>query len=146
MDLGSWLQATGQSQEQLIEDLRSGATEAVKADLALRAVVEAEGIEASDDDVDAEIERLAQRFEQKPAQLRRQLERADQMQAVRSDIRKGKALAWLLEHVEIVDDEGHTIDRAELQLPGTEVDGEGDEAPAPEEQQQEQAEEEQLQS
>ncbi|MEY2567251.1 MAG: trigger factor [Actinomycetota bacterium] len=158
MELGGWLEATGQSQEQLIEDLRSAATEAVKADLALRAVVEAESIEATDADVDTEIERLAERFEQKPAQLRRQLERADQMQAVRSDIRKGKALAWLLEHVEIVDTEGHTIDRAELQLPGTngldEATGEdagdeaapADEAPAQEETQQEQAEEEQLQS
>ncbi|MDQ1374687.1 MAG: trigger factor [Actinomycetota bacterium] len=158
MELGQWLQATGQSQEQLIEDLRAGSTEAVKADLALRAVVEAEGIEATDADVDTEIERLAERFEQKAAQLRRQLERADQMQAVRSDIRKGKALAWLLEHVEIVDDEGRTIDRADLQLPGTdigedvaeevgeEVGEETEEAPAQEETQHEQAEEEQLQS
>jgi trigger factor len=120
--------------------------------------VEAEGIEATDADVDTEIERLAERFEQKAAQLRRQLERADQMQAVRSDIRKGKALAWLLEHVEIVDDEGRTIDRADLQLPGTdigedvaeevgeEVGEETEEAPAQEETQHEQAEEEQLQS
>ena len=118
-DIGSYLQATGQTQEQLIAELRTGAVQAVKADLALRAVVDAEGIEATDEDVDQELERLGERLQQKPAQLRRQLERADQMQAVRSDIRKGKALAWLLEHVEIVDDEGHTIDRAELQLPGT---------------------------
>ena len=137
-DIGSYLQATGQTQEQLIGELREGAVQAVKADLALRAVVDAEGIEATDEDVERELERLAERLQQKPAQLRRQLERADQMQAVRSDIRKGKALAWLLEHVEIVDGEGHTIDRADLQLPGTEQ-------PEQAEQEPEQAEE-QLQS
>ncbi len=119
-DIASYLQATGQSEEQLIEELRSGSRDAVKADLALRAVAEAEAIEATDTDVDAEIERLAERYGQKAAQLRKQLVRADQMQAVRSDIRKGKALAWLLEHVEIVDGEGRTIDRAELALPDLE--------------------------
>jgi trigger factor len=148
-DIGSYLEATGQTQEQLIAELRAGSVDAVKADLALRAVVDAEGIEATDDDVDQELERLAERFGQKPAQLRKQLERADQMQAVRSDIKKGKALAWLLEHVEIVDDEGRVIDRAEMALPGTDqASPEGtDEGPAQEEVQPEQAEaEEQLQS
>ena len=36
------------------------------------------------------------------------------MQAVRSDIRKGKALEWLVEHVELVDEEGQPIDRGAL--------------------------------
>ena len=101
-----YLEATSTTQEELLEGLKTTAVQAVKADLALRAVADAEGIEVTDDDVDAEIERLAQRFEQKPAQLRRQLERADQMPAVRSDLRKAKALEWLVEHVEVVDEEG----------------------------------------
>jgi trigger factor len=116
-DLGQYLQVTGKSQEQLIEELRHGAADGVKADLALRAVADAEAIEATDDDVDAEIARLAERVGQKPAQVRRQLDRGDQLQAVRSDVRKAKALAWLLEHVEIVDEDGKPIERADLELP-----------------------------
>jgi trigger factor len=116
-DVGQWLQASGQSQEQLIADLRTSAADAVKADLALRAVADAEGIEASDQEVDAEIEELAERYGQKPAELRKQLDRADQLPAVRSDLRKAKAMAWLVEHVELVDEAGHPIDRADLQLP-----------------------------
>jgi trigger factor len=116
-DLGQYLQATGRSQDDLIAELRQGAAEGVKADLALRAVADAEGIEATDDDVDAEIDRLAERVGQKPAQLRRQLDRGEQLPAVRSDIRKAKALAWLVEHVEIVDEDDKAIDRADLQLP-----------------------------
>ena len=38
--------------------------------------------------------------------MREQFERAEQMPAVRSDIRKRKALEWLVEHVEIVDEDG----------------------------------------
>jgi trigger factor len=116
-DLTQYLQATGKSQEELIEDLRRGAAEGVKADLALRAVADAEAIEATEDDVDTEIAKLAERVGQKPAQVRRQLDRADQLQAVRSDVRKAKALAWLLEHVETVDEDGKPIERADLELP-----------------------------
>jgi trigger factor len=109
-----YLEAMGQTEEQLVAELRTGAVQAVKADLALRAVADAEDIEASDDDIDAEISRLAERLKQKPAQLRHQLERAEQMPAVRSDVRKSKALEWLVEHVEVVDEAGHPIDRALL--------------------------------
>ena len=116
-DINQYLQATGQSQEALLADVRESAISAVKADLALRAVAEAESLEATEEDVDNEIVRLAERLNQKPAQVRRQLERGEQMPAVRSDVRKAKALEWLLEHVEVVDEEGHSIDRADLKMP-----------------------------
>ena len=52
--------------------------------------------------------------------LRKRVEQAGQLPTVRSDIRKAHALRWLLDHVEIVDEEGHTIDRSELLAPSTE--------------------------
>src|SRR5205085_9625494 len=116
-DLGQYLQATGRSAEEFEADLREAATRAVKADLALRAVADAEGFDATDTELDAEIARIAEAAGQKPAAVRKQLDRNDQLPAVRSDIRKGKALAWLTEHVEIADEEGRTIDRAELMTP-----------------------------
>jgi trigger factor len=109
-----YLEATGQTAEQVVAELRTAAVPAVKADLALRAVADAEVIEASDEDVDAEIERLATSYEMKPAELRRNLDRAAQLPAVRSDVRKTKALDWLTEHVELVDPEGHPVDRSLL--------------------------------
>ena len=90
---------------------------AVKADLALRAVADGGGDRGRPrTDIDAEIERhggAATRSNRR--ELRAQLERADQMPAVRSDLRKSKALEWLVEHVEVVDEEGHPIDRALLE-------------------------------
>ncbi len=106
-----YLSATGRSQEQLIEELRESGTQAVKADLALRAVADAEAIE-----VDAEIEAMAERMREKPEKLRRQLERNDQVAALRSDIRTRKAVAWLVDNVELVDTEGQPIDRTDLEV------------------------------
>lgn len=115
--IGQYLEATGSSEKDLVDGLRAEAVHAVKADLGLRALVAAEEVEVTDDDVEAEIVRLAERLGEKPAQLRRRLERADRIATVRSDLRKAKALEWLVEHVEVVDEEGNPVDRAELQPP-----------------------------
>ena len=50
------------------------------------------------------------------------MERADQLSAVRSDIKKRKALDWLVEHVELVDELGNPIEREALELPADETD------------------------
>jgi trigger factor len=113
-NLAAWMQATGRTGQEVIDELRPSAAHAIKADLALRSIAESEGIEVTDSDLDAELERLAVRMGEKPVALRRKLERNEQIPAVSSDIRKGKALAWLLDHVEVVDEEGNPIERAEL--------------------------------
>ncbi len=112
MELEQYLMLTGRTQEQLIDELRESAEVSARVDLALRAVGVAEGIECTDDDVDAEIEAVAERVGEKPAKVRKQLERNDQLPAVRSDINKRKALEWLLDNVEIVDENGDPVDRS----------------------------------
>jgi trigger factor len=113
--LPQYLEAIGQSPEDFVEGLRQQSAPSVKADLALRAVAEAEGIEPTEDDIEAEIERLAAAYGRSPAEVQRELERAEQIPAVRSDWKKSKALEWVVEHVEIVDNEGHAVDRALLE-------------------------------
>ncbi|HWH34041.1 MAG TPA: trigger factor [Acidimicrobiales bacterium] len=126
VSLEDYLEASGRSGEELTDQLRERAGNAVVADLGLRAVAEAESIEVSDDDLDAEIHRLAHQVGEKPAALRRRFERADGLGAVRSDVEKSKALTWLIDHAEIVDEEGRPIDRADLDAPGDHVAGDGD--------------------
>jgi trigger factor len=113
--IAEYLEASGESPEQFVASLREGSVPAVKADLALRAVAEAEQLEPTDQDIDEEIDRLAASYKVKPNELRRSLERADQMPAVRSDWKKSKALDWLIDHVEIVDTDGQPVDRALLE-------------------------------
>ncbi len=117
LNIGQYLSATGRSQQNLLDELRVQAVQAVKADLALRAVADLEDIEITDADVDAEIMRLAERFEAEPDMVREQLESTDQMPAVRSDVRRGMAVEWLVDHIEVVDPQGQPIDRALLDEP-----------------------------
>lgn len=112
-----WLQATGRSEDEVLGEMREAAAQAVKADLGLRALAQAESLEATEEDLEAEIARVAERLGRKPAEIRRQLDRNDQLPAVRSDVRKAKALEWLVEHVQVVDEEGRPIDRSELSPP-----------------------------
>ncbi len=107
---------TGQDQEAFVADLRTTSEKAARVDLALRAVGAAEEIEVSEEDLDAEFATVAERVGQKTAAVRTRIERNGQISAVRSDIRKRKALEWLIERVELVDGSGKTIDRADLEL------------------------------
>ena len=95
MTIPQYLAATGQDQQEFVDDVRAGAREAVRADLALRAVVAQEEIDATDEEVEAEIDRLAEQVGEKPAKVRKDLERRGVLEAVRSDIARGKALAFL---------------------------------------------------
>jgi trigger factor len=121
LELDAYLAETGQTAEDLVAQLRETSARAVSADLALRALADAEDLEVTDEDVDTHIERLASRLSRTPRQLRQQLERDGQVQAVRSDVRKTKAVEWLIEHVDLVDLEGQPIDRALLAPPEPDV-------------------------
>jgi trigger factor len=128
MGLEQYLATTGQDQEAFVNGLRETAGQGVLVDLALRAVVLAEGIEIDDDELEAEFEAVAERVGQTPAKVRKQLERNGQVPAVRSDLSKRKALEWLIDQVELVDEEGRTIDRAALEVEPPAADGADEDA------------------
>jgi len=114
VDVQSFLQNLGESQEAFVAELRNEAVNAVKADLGLRAVAEAEAVEVTEEEVEQEIEDLARQTKKNPKAVRKELENEDQLPAVRSGIRKTKALEWLIAHTEFVDEEGQVIDRSQL--------------------------------
>ena len=115
--MADYLQATGQTQESLLAQLRESAVRAVKLDLALRALADNESIEVTEEDVEAQLTRIAESAGVDVAQVRKQLDEEGEGPAVRSGIRKTKALEWLLEHVAAVDAEGREIDPKVLSAP-----------------------------
>ena len=136
LTIPQYLAMTGQDQQEFVDTLRASAKEAVRADLALRAVIVQEQIEATDDELTAEIERVAERFDEKPAQVRKDLERRGVLEAVRSDIARSKALQFLVDHAEVVDANGNPVDLT-LPEPTTPEDAEVAEVAAAEEPQEE---------
>jgi trigger factor len=124
MNLGQFLGATGRSEEEFLEELRTGALQSVKADLALRALAEVESIELTDEELDEELAAMGERLEMDVDQVRDQLDRAGRLAAVRSDRRKAKAMRWLIDNVDLVDEEGRPVSRDDLKVNQGEEDSE----------------------
>ena len=124
MSLGQFLGVTGRGEEEFLEELRAGALQSVKADLALRALVEAEEIELEDEELDEELTAMGSRLDMDTDQVRSQLEQAGRLSAVRSDRRKAKAMRWLMDSVELVDENGKPVSRDDLKVNQGEEDSE----------------------
>ena len=105
-----YMQVLGISQEELVERVKQESVQAVKADLALRAVVMAEQIEVSEEEVEAEIARLAAATKKKPAEIRKEIGRTRGLEAVRSELSRGKAVDLLVEHALVYDEGGQLLD------------------------------------
>jgi trigger factor len=109
-----FLAASGRDEAALLEEIRTEAAQAVRADLALRALADAEHVEVDDDELDTAVAEMAEQVGTTTEELRRRLEHAGRLSAVRSDRRKAKALAWLIEQVGLVDEDGNPVSREEL--------------------------------
>ncbi|MGH9016446.1 MAG: trigger factor [Acidimicrobiales bacterium] len=118
LSLDQFLQASGRDRDNLLAELQADAGRAVRADLALRALAEAENLEVSDEDLEAAVAEMAAQAGTSSAELHRRLDRAGRLPAVRSDQRKSKALEWLIDNVALVDDQGTPVAREDL-LPDT---------------------------
>ena len=114
IDLGQWLAATGQGPDDFIESMRGASIEAVKVDLALRAVADAESIEVEPEDFEREYARMAMQYGQKARDIRKAYEDNEAVPELAAQIRKSKAFDWLLHNVDFVDPDGAPIDRDTL--------------------------------
>ncbi len=114
IDLGQWLAATGQSPDEFIESMRGASVEAVKVDLALRAVAEAEALEVEPHDFEAEYARMAMQYGQRAKDIRKAYEDNEAVPELAAQIRKSKAFDWLLHNIDFVDPAGGAIDRDTL--------------------------------
>lgn len=117
IQLEQFMQMTGQDPDALRENMREPAEQAARVDLALRAVVAAEGLELSDDELQAEIDDTAVQLGQTGAELRQAFEDNGQLSSLRADLLKQRAMDMLIESVSLVDEDGNAVDRADLELP-----------------------------
>lgn len=116
IDLATYLEITKTPADQFMSGIRDDAERAIKVDLAFRSIVRAEGLLPTDEELDEEIVHLAGHYDLPADQVRQQLESADQISAVRSDLGRRNVLRWLVDTIELTDDSGRTVTRAELDL------------------------------
>lgn len=110
ISIDQWLSMTGQSADDFIAALREQSLKSVKVDLALRAVAAAEAMEVTPDDLSAEYARIAVSARQKATEVRKAYEKNDAVSDLTAQMLKNRALDFVLEHAEIVDETGAPID------------------------------------
>ena len=111
LNLETFLQVTNQSSDQLLETLRADAVRAVRIDLAMRALVKAEQLEPSDDEIDDELLKTAMSMGVEADLLRKNLRDSGRVSAFNAEVAKMKASRWLNDNVTFVDPDGVEIDR-----------------------------------
>lgn len=110
ISIDQWLSITGQDPEQFIASIKEQSVKAVLVDLALRAVAAAENIEVGSEDVEAEFVSIAERVGEKVEKVRRAYERNDAVDDLVSQLRRSRALDWLMHNCSYVDASGRALD------------------------------------
>jgi trigger factor len=109
-----YLAVEQKSAEDVDKELTDAAVEGVKIQLLLDTLADQENIQVSDDEFGHEIVHRAQRVGVGPQQYYDQLVRSGMAAAVYGDVRRGKALAVVLERVTITDSAGNQLSLDDL--------------------------------
>ncbi len=104
-----YLKAEEKTEEQIDADLTEAAAEGVRIQLLLDTLAEQENVQVSDDEFGHEIVHRAQRAGMPPQQYYDQLVQAGAAPAVFGDVRRGKALALVMERVVMTDTNGEVL-------------------------------------
>ena len=112
--LADYLESEGKTEEEVDAELTESATEGVKIQLVLDTFADAEDVQVSDDEFGQEIVHRAQRAGVPPQQYYDQLSRTGMAGAIFGDIRRGKALAVVMERVKISDSAGNRLSLDDL--------------------------------
>jgi trigger factor len=116
--LQDYLTSEEKTEEQIDRELTEAAEEGVRIQLLLDTVADAEDVQVSDDEFGHEIVHRAQRAQMQPQQYYDQLVQSGSAAAVFGDVRRGKALASVMERVKMSDTEGNTLTLDDLRAAG----------------------------
>lgn len=103
MKLEEYLQHSGITMEKIRDDFRERATREVRIDLTLEAIVEQEGIEASPEEIEAELDRLSSMYGQEKDNIKEFFQRQGQEAVLREAVTFEKAIDVLQEHARITE-------------------------------------------
>ncbi|WP_018085826.1 trigger factor [Desulfurispora thermophila] len=95
LSLDNYLQYTNSNRDELRARMREDVITSIKQNLVLEAVARAEGLEVSEAEVDAEINKMSERLRQDVAVVRKILEARGQMGAIKENLLREKALQFL---------------------------------------------------
>jgi trigger factor len=128
-----YLQITGRAEEEIIDEAKPDAAQALRREAVLAAVVEAESIEPADGDLLEALQASAVRENTTPEKLRDKLEKNGRIDELKTDLAQRMAVDLLAEHAQaiIVEDAKKgsllwTPDPAEVEAEGSKAGGRGE--------------------
>jgi trigger factor len=101
----AYLQISGKTEEEILDEAKPDAEQALRREAVIAAVIEAENIEPSDGDVLAALQASATREGTTPEKLRQQLESAGRLDELREDLAQRAAIDYLVEHATPIEPE-----------------------------------------
>jgi trigger factor len=93
-----YLQISGKSEEEILQEARPDAEQALRREAVIAAVVEAEQIEPSDGDILDALQASAARENTTPEKLRDRLEKAGRLDELKEDLAQRQAIDLVVEH------------------------------------------------
>jgi len=115
MSKEEFLRLTNRTEESLRAEMYPRAEEDLRKELVIDRIAEVEGVEVSEEEVEAELEKMAAFYRLEPARLREILEQNDGLESVRAVIRRDKAVDLLVSNAETVEKTGKDTPEAEEQ-------------------------------
>src|SRR2546423_1063932 len=119
----AYLQIAGKSEDELLEEAKPEAEQALRREAVIAAVIEQEGLVASDGDVLDALQASAARENTKPEKLRDRLDQAGHLDDLKADLAQRMAVDWLVERAKPISGEQAQA-RGKLWTPGKESAGE----------------------
>ncbi|GAA1777326.1 trigger factor [Streptomonospora arabica] len=107
----SYLESQGQSEEEFEEELKTGATSAVKAGFILDQIAIEEELSADNSELTQYVVEQAQRMGVSPDQLANHLVESNQIQVAYTEVVRAKALDLVMEKATITDESGNVVER-----------------------------------
>jgi trigger factor len=112
--LEDYLATEGKTQEDFEAELKDSAESAVKAQLVLDAVADREELGVTDAELTDQVVRRAARANVSPDEYAQQVVQSGQLAGLVSEVRRGKALATVMESATITDSNGAGVDLEQL--------------------------------
>ena len=113
-NLSSWLESEGKSAEEFETELMGAAREAVKAQLVLDTISDVEELDVTDSELSDQVVRRAARAGMPPQEYANQLVESGMLPGLVNEVRRGKALATVMESATITDTSGNPVDLEKL--------------------------------
>lgn len=98
MNLDLYYQFSGTDEESLREQMKGDAEKRIRINLTLEAIANAENIEVSDEDVDAEIEKMAELYGRPADEMKEFFSSQGGMETIKADLKVQKAVDFLVEN------------------------------------------------